>query len=77
MSADSEKDRVVTTQLTRKKYKAWTVLSSLMFWSGFLYPPLFASKSAGPLDTLLVMFLLVGGFAWYVATKILIWWHHK
>jgi hypothetical protein len=67
----------VTIQRTSKPLKAQLFLSTFFFWFGLLswFLPYGGALDASEGLSWSVTVMLIGG-AWYVVTKVLIWWHH-
>jgi hypothetical protein len=67
-----------TIELTHKKWKFLKALSFVPIVLGILFfiGCLFSGKPAG--GAIVFSMLLFGaGFGLYIASRILIWWHHK
>jgi len=70
-------NETITTQRTSKPLKAQLLLSVCLFWFGLLS---WFLPYGGALDTSEGLswssaVMIVGG-AWYVITKVMIWWEH-
>lgn len=69
---------VSTIELTGKRLKLHSLLSALAIIVGLVW--LIANTSTGQPSVGGMMVsagLMVGGLAWFVITRIRIWWHHK
>jgi len=67
--------RLVTTQLTSKRYKAFILVSICAVVLGLIIFFTVGKDSTGARDLGGSMFLL--GFLGYVVTKFQVWWHHR
>ena len=67
----------VTTQRTSKPLKAQLLISGMLFWFGLLswFLPYGHSMDIGGLSWAATL-MIIGG-AWYVITKMMIWWQHE
>ena len=67
---------LTTIQETSKSLKLEILLSMCAFWVGTLW--MLAISPAASFAAVVAPLLLAGlGVAWYVLTKLRIWWHHK
>jgi len=72
----SESTILTTIQETSKRLKIHILAAALSFWFGLAWLILAAQSDTGE-PPIIPSFMMLIGFAWYVATKIRIWWHHK
>lgn len=68
-----------TIQLTSKRLKVHMIVSALAFWIGLIWYviPVVQGRDPDPSRNPVAVILLVIGIAWYIITKLRIWWHHK
>lgn len=63
-----------TNQMTSKTLKLQLLVSSILFWIGFI--SFVSSISASGIPESWMTVTLLGGSLWYCVTKIRIWWQH-
>ena len=71
---DTGTGTINTVQLTGKPLKAQVVWSQVTFWGGLVFALCAAHYTAW---CVLGWLVCVAGLAWYITTRVRIWWHHK
>lgn len=72
---------VATIELTSKRLKRQLLLSALCIVVGLVWlisaSAALGSGSGGAGGPIIGSLLMVGGVAWFIATRVRIWWHHR
>lgn len=74
-----KKEPLNTIQETGKRLKLHLVISGGVFWVSLamIFIGLNDYRSNNEDISPAWLFLVLGSLAWYIATKIRVWWHHK
>ena len=68
----------VTTQLTSKSLKLQTILSSLVFWIGFIFWAVGTQSVHNPSEGATIGSWMMGiGIIWYLVNRFRIFWNHE